>query len=181
MWGFIWRNCKDLSASALRILYCSLVRSHLEYCSSVWCPIYNVDSLLLEKVQKKFLRTIEFKMGHRHVRGEYSWIMSCFNIQELGIRRSINDAHTLHNIINGRIDNSELLRRLTFLVPASGSCTTRSRNIFRIRLATSNLAKNHPLRRMMDAANRYTNDDKVEIFNSSVSKFRKQILKYFGF
>ena len=37
--GLIKRTCKDLKdETTLKTLYCSLVRSNLEYCSAVWCP-----------------------------------------------------------------------------------------------------------------------------------------------
>ena len=39
MLGLIKRTCMDLKdESTLKTLYCSLVRSNLEYCSVVWCP-----------------------------------------------------------------------------------------------------------------------------------------------
>ena len=124
MWDFVWRNGKDLSLQALKILYCSLVRSQFDYFSSVSSPIYSTDCQLLENVQKKFLRTLEFKLGRSHVRGNYSWIMNAFNIQTLNIRRCISDACVLHSIINNSIDNSFLLARLSFLVPTIDSCST---------------------------------------------------------
>jgi len=37
-------------------LYKSLVRPHLDYCTSVWSPHYNKDKLLLERVQHRFTR-----------------------------------------------------------------------------------------------------------------------------
>ena len=39
MLGLIKRTCKGLNdLKTLRTLYCSLVRSNLEYCSVVWSP-----------------------------------------------------------------------------------------------------------------------------------------------
>ena len=174
MWGFIWRHCKELSPVALRTLYCSLVRSHLEYCGSVWSPIYNVDVELLEKVQKKFLRSLEFRIGYKHIKGDYNWIMHSFNITQLSVRRHISDACVLHNIIHGFIENSDLLARLSFLVPFSNSRSTRSRNIFRVANVSTNLCRNHPLHRMMMAANRLSNGN-VLVFNSNFNKFRRQV------
>ena len=85
MWGFIWRNCHELSPLVLKSLYCSLVRTHLDYCSPVWSPLYNVDRVLLENAQKKFLRALEFKVGFKHIKGDYNWIQHHFNIQPLYI------------------------------------------------------------------------------------------------
>jgi len=39
-------------------LYKSLVRPHLEYCTSVWSPHYCKDKELIERVQRRFTRMI---------------------------------------------------------------------------------------------------------------------------
>src|SRR5699024_10332195 len=117
MWGFIWRNCKEMSSNALKILYCSLVRSVLEYCSPIWYPIYNTDVTLIERVQKKFLRSIEFKEHHLHQRGDYEWVMSLLNIKSLESRRNAFDLCTLHALVNCNLISSDLLAKLVFLIP----------------------------------------------------------------
>ena len=62
MLGFIKRNTKDfLNIPSIKLLYCSLVRPHLEYCSSVWSPSYNVHIQAIDRVQHKFLRYIAYK------------------------------------------------------------------------------------------------------------------------
>ena len=56
------RNYKDIGREAFLLLYKHLVRSHLEYCNSVWAPYkkYYIDKL--EKVQKRATKMIpEFK------------------------------------------------------------------------------------------------------------------------
>lgn len=43
MLGFVFRVCRDMSAiRAFKTLYCSLIRSILEYCCPVWSPFYQV-------------------------------------------------------------------------------------------------------------------------------------------
>mgnify|MGYP005984779907 FL=1 len=180
MWGFIWRHSSDLSPSALKSLYCSLVRSNFDYCSPVWSPIYKVDSERLEKVQKKFLRTMEFKSGHRHVKGSYNWIMNMLDIQSLFRRRLIADACFLHGIINGHIDQPYLLGKLSFLLPVISSRITRSKNIFRVPTSSTTLAHYHPLKRMMKAANEYSNRSEISVFELSKARFRSQISLYYN-
>lgn len=60
MLGFIKRNCAGLvDSEALLRLYCSLVRSHLCYCSQVWAPQSVVNLLfLIEHVQRRATRFI---------------------------------------------------------------------------------------------------------------------------
>ncbi|KAJ3647015.1 hypothetical protein Zmor_024566 [Zophobas morio] len=180
MWGLIWRICKDLSPLSLKTLYCPLVRSKLEYFSPVWTPIYKVDLEMLEKIQKRFLRMIEFKVGHRHIIGDYSWVMYTFNIPPLSVRRRVYDACVLYGLINGRIDNPHLLSELSFIVPVSNSRLTRSRIIFRVTPALTNIAKNHPRRRMMLAANDLAGRREISIFDSTLSSFRHNVLLFYN-
>jgi hypothetical protein len=55
MLGFLQRNCGGiLNIKALKLLYMSLVRSHLYYCSQLWAPQTVIkDLLLIENVQIK--------------------------------------------------------------------------------------------------------------------------------
>lgn len=55
--GFIFRVAKNFSdIHCLKSLYCSLVRSILEYCSAVWSSAYCNGSERIESVQRRFLR-----------------------------------------------------------------------------------------------------------------------------
>jgi len=51
--GIIKRNVKYLTISSFVILYMTIVRSHLDYCSAVWWPYKKGDIDLLERVQKR--------------------------------------------------------------------------------------------------------------------------------
>jgi len=53
MLGIIKRNFKYLTVSTFVLLYNSMVRSQLVYCSSVWTQYKKGD---IEKVQKKLLK-----------------------------------------------------------------------------------------------------------------------------
>jgi len=55
MLGVIKRNFKYLTVSTFVLLYKSMVRSHLNYCSSVWAPYMKGDIEATEKVQKGLL------------------------------------------------------------------------------------------------------------------------------
>jgi len=39
-------------------LYKTLVRPQVEYCSSVWSPLYKEDKELIEKIQHRFTKMI---------------------------------------------------------------------------------------------------------------------------
>ena len=60
MLGLIKRTCKDLKDTAtLKTLFCSLVRSNLEYCSVVWSPFTkrNIDNIDKHRANKFILKS----------------------------------------------------------------------------------------------------------------------------
>ena len=58
MLGVINRNVVYKSAEVITKLYCAFVRPHLEYCVQAWCPIYEKDSWLLKRVQKRATKMV---------------------------------------------------------------------------------------------------------------------------
>ena len=67
MLGIVKRNFTFISRKCFIILYKSLVRSHLEYASSVWYPKRKMDVDKLERVQK---RATKLKLKYRRYRGD---------------------------------------------------------------------------------------------------------------
>jgi len=56
MLGLIKRTIKCRSVDEMLLLYKSLVRPHVEYCSSVWSPYFKKDKNQIEKIQHQFTR-----------------------------------------------------------------------------------------------------------------------------
>ena len=77
MLGLIKRNFKYLTTESFTLLYKNMVRSQLDYCSSVWSPYRKGDIEALEKVQKKATKILpqfknlkyedRLKIGRAHV------------------------------------------------------------------------------------------------------------------
>ena len=66
MLGLIKRTCKDLKDTAtLKTLFCSLVRSNLEYCSVVWSPFIKRNIDKLERIQHRATKFI-LKSNDQH-------------------------------------------------------------------------------------------------------------------
>jgi hypothetical protein len=64
MLGFIYRNTKNFKKiNSMKILYFSLVRSHLEFGSMFWSPNYALYINQIENVQYKFLKLICNKLN----------------------------------------------------------------------------------------------------------------------
>ena len=66
MLGVIKRNFRHLTISTFVLLYKSMVRSHLDYCSSVWAPYMKGDIKALERVQGNQLKS-SAKMRHINI------------------------------------------------------------------------------------------------------------------
>ena len=59
--GFVLRNGREFDAAeTLRHLYRAFVRSHLEYASVVWSSLYNGYISALERIQRRFLKSVAF-------------------------------------------------------------------------------------------------------------------------
>jgi len=63
IFGMIKRNISVRSAESMLILYKTLVRPILDYCSPVWRPYLKKDIVLLEKIQKRFTKVVEGCQG----------------------------------------------------------------------------------------------------------------------
>ena len=131
MLGFVKRCTKDFtSLSAIRLLYCTLIRPLLEYASSVWNPIYACHIHSLEQVQRKFLRYMAFKAGIHPIEGyryDYSILYERFSLAPLKVRREHRDLKNLYNIYHSTFFCPDLLQSIGILVP---SRNTRSHQLF---------------------------------------------------
>lgn len=175
MLGFIKRNCHDFkSPNTLKLLYCSLVRPHLEYCSSIWSPYYNNYKEKIERVQNKFLRFLGFKI--RAITGNngfynYEEIRAYINITTLEERRYHHDLKMLYNLLNGTANSNHLLSKIGFKVPSYATRGATERN-FHVPFHRCNYGLNEPMTRMLRLANQ--NSDRLD-FTSTYSKFIRDL------
>jgi len=102
--GFIKRNTTLFtSATYLRTLYFSLVRSIIEYGSVVWFPYLACDQLRLEQVQNRFLSFIAFLLNIEHTPHDYNVIRSILNIPTLASRGEHADLMFITSLLNGTV------------------------------------------------------------------------------
>lgn len=119
MLGFVIRNCKVFRRYKTKILiYNSLVRSVLEYCTVVWRPHYATHSLRLERVQKRFLRHLSFSADKAIKAASYNVRLRHFRMQSLESRRNIADVMFLFKVLRNDIDCPQLLATLSLRAPA---------------------------------------------------------------
>jgi len=162
-------------ADTLKLLYCTLVRSQLEYASVVWDPYQQNHNLLLERIQHRFLRNISFKLGKRmkFTDHNYDYLLADLNLMTLANRRILLGLSLLHKLLSGAIDCPELLEGIYLHVPLR---SLRFKTLFHVELHRTSYGANKPLNRLSSLANDFS--DRVDFFYTSFSSFRTIISRH---
>jgi ribonucleases P/MRP protein subunit RPP40 len=169
--GFMIRSCSQFSNIKIaKILYCSYVRSCLEYCSQVWYPQYGVYINRLETIQRKFLRYLQFKCkGHER---EYTERCRKHHILPLVQRRQIADIVTLVKIAQSIIDSPHLLSLINLRVP---NRSTRRHDTLIASVCNTNYRNNSFFIRSVNSFNKLVDTTSLDIFNSAPNKFKQAL------
>jgi len=101
MIGIINRNFKWLSISSFVLLYKCMVRSHLEYCNSVWAPYRKMDIEDLEKVQRRATKILPALK-----KLPYEERLKKCGLTTLKFRRLRGDMIEAYKIITAKYDNT---------------------------------------------------------------------------
>lgn len=149
--GFIKRISADFKlSSSLKTLYCSFVRSVLEYGLVIWDPCTLDGSCQLERVQRKFLKFATFALHIECAPHEYEPVLQRLCLSTLCDRRKQGNLAFLSKLLNGEVDAPVLLSKVNFRVPTFYS---RFSVPFRVPFSRSNYLSNCPTVRMMKLAN----------------------------
>ena len=107
--GLIKRTCRGWKdTETLKTLYCTLVRSQVEYGSVVWSPYTSRNNDKLERIQR---RGTKFILGQNDI--SYEDRLKCLNMLSLEKRRYFFDVVFLYKALNGYL-NIELTPLLNF-------------------------------------------------------------------
>lgn len=118
--GLIRRHASEFTdIYALKTLYCSLVRSILEYAAPVWSPYYAAPTLSIERVQKKFIRFALRLLPWNDPNNlpDYSDRCKLISLELLSVRRVELQRLFVFDILTGTIDCPTLLEQIPFYVP----------------------------------------------------------------
>lgn len=155
MSGFIKRNCKSFkSPDTLLMLYQSLVRSQLEYCSQVWSPHTKSYTDKIERIQKSFLNFLSFNYNVIDVKSSYADKCKAFKLVRLDVRRNVLDLSFLHSIVNATINDAYLLAQLPFHAPYR---KTRNTQCFKPPVCRLNIRKFSYMPRVVQTFNNLSN------------------------
>ena len=143
--GFIRRNTRSFrNVYCLKALYCTLVRSLLEYCVQVWAPYFTTHSDRIERIQKSFVR---FALRHLPWNNPtllppYAERCRLINLPTLSARRTMLQRLFVFDLLNNNIDCSNLLGRLRFNAPRR---RYRHHEFFRSSFNRTVYGQNNPL------------------------------------
>jgi hypothetical protein len=155
MFGFVKRNCREFNdPTCLKILYCSLIRSLVEYGSIIWNPYQTGHITKIEKIQKRFLIMMRYKL--KKIDTPTKTLANELNLQSLENRRFNNDIIFLYKLLNNLIDCPELLAKIPFYIPKH---TLRYTNTFYIQSQKQNYSHYAPLNRILLNGNTINNFD----------------------
>jgi len=101
MLGMINRNFKDLDKFSFILLYKCLVRSHLEFAHSVWCPYKKGLIFEIEKIQKRATKLVQGCKGKN-----YKERLQLLNLPTLKFRRLRGDMIEVYRILHNLYDDS---------------------------------------------------------------------------
>ena len=157
MLGFVLRQCHDFKdVEVLKIVYYSLIRSHLEYCCPIWSPHYGVHISRLERVQMKFVNFLLFKLRIDKAPLSHDERRIIVGMDSLELRRIKLTLTFGHKILINRIDCTDLLAFLNFRVPARD---TRLRETFHLNASRTDVGINEFCNRFMRLYNKYIPHD----------------------
>ena len=169
--GFIMRLSKCFTdAKTLKILYCTFVRSQLEYASQIWSPRYHKYIDRIENIQRRFIKYLCFhqKITYRSV--DYLRLCRKYHILPLIDRRKIADCLFLLKIFRNNIDSPELLSKFYFNVPCK---TFRFNPPICVPHSSSNYRQNSYIVRVSKYFNEICKRHDLDLFTTSVNSARR--------
>ena len=99
--GFLRRNLHHASSETKANAYITLVRPHLEYCSTVWNPYHQDDIYKIEMVQRRAAR---FATNRYHNTSSVTSMLHDLGWYTLERRRNHQQLIFLYKIINGHVE-----------------------------------------------------------------------------
>lgn len=157
-------------------LFKALVRSHLEYCPSIWNPHYDCHIQRIERIQKRFLYLLTSFMGKRNELMHYTDRLKFFKLKNLADRRRVADLTFLYKLLNGHIQIPDILALVKFNIPRP-SYRCRNYRFLYIKRHRTEMGKHSPLTRMSRLCNQLWLDCGIDIFEKSLIVFKKRVVE----
>ncbi|KAI5739160.1 hypothetical protein M8J77_015777 [Diaphorina citri] len=133
--GMVIRFCKMIEdPDAILLLYNTIVRSKIEYCSPIWTPKTQTAMYDIERVQRCFVRYLFQKLNGFYPKYpnyiEYETLIENLPIESLVSRLKNNQIKYLKNILTNRVNSSELTSNIKFRVADARLRDNPDNNLF---------------------------------------------------
>lgn len=171
--GFIMRSCQDFKdPKTLIMLFNSLVRSKLEYCSVIWNPHNSTDIVKIERVQRKFVKQLFYRKLIPNSPPEWDYPTSCeiLDITPLEHRRVINGLSFAVKSLRKISDSQQYIHLFT---ANSQPHNTRTSRDYILAKSRTEVGLNSPVNTLLSHLNLYC--DGCDIYNSIFSTVMSQI------
>ncbi|KAF9808149.1 hypothetical protein SFRURICE_008652 [Spodoptera frugiperda] len=179
--GFVLRNCRDFrTAHAIKVIFNALVRSKLETSSCVWNPHETTYVLVLEKVQKAFLRNL-YKRLHGYYPYLYptKFLLGCLGYNSLEVRRARNQLAVACKTLRGSIDAPDLLEALSRLYVPDNYCRGKKHRLFAVPSCRTVARAKSPIPRTLAALNGLLDANPTnDLFVDGWKEILSECLKY---
>lgn len=168
MLGFIFRSLNKFKRiETYKLLYFTYVRSQLEYCTPIWNPHYNVYIEMIERVQRRFTRSV-FRKFRYIPEKHYSMRNMRLGILSLEDRRILTDEITLYKIQTSNLGTT-LYESLSHNIPLR--TTRHNNNIFYLPFVTTNVEYYSPMHRIQRQHDSIFNN--LELNEPSLTTFKR--------
>lgn len=177
--GFMLRTVRGFTnVKAIIALYNALVRSQLECNAVIWSPHEAKYSLMLERVQNKFIRYL-----YSRYYGVYPFyplmyptlfILGMVGYNELRVRRDLTMTSYLFQILRGKLHNIIILGQLSLCVPDRYVWRRRRPRLLVEPRGRTNLLGEAPLTRALRTLNLIA--EETDLFWCTLGEFTRKAL-----
>ncbi|CAH2109000.1 unnamed protein product [Euphydryas editha] len=172
--GFLLRTVRNFTnIAAIIALYNALVRSQLECNAVIWAPHETKYSLMLERIQNKFIRFLYFRLY-----GVYPFyplmyptlfVLGMVGYNELRVRRELALVLYLFRLIRGKVHHADILCLLCLCVPDRYVWRRRRPHLLAVPRGRTKLLNEAPLMRALRTLNLVA--EEMDIFICTLSEF----------
>jgi len=121
--GFVKQVASEFKlVSSSKVLYCSLVRTILEYGSVIWDPQMACNSVMLERVQRQFFNYFGNTLKIECPNHDYKPVLKFLKLYTLANHRQAANLTFLAKLLQGKIDSPYLLSQVSIPSPNLSPC-----------------------------------------------------------
>ena len=143
--SLITRTCSELTdPMCVKSIFCAIVRSCLEYCCPIWCPLGVGDINRLEAIQRRITRYAVRLLPWQphHTRPSYHQRCLLLGLEPLCSRRKNAQCLIIFRLLTGEIDSPASLANINLF---AGCRILRSNFHLRVPRARNNHSQGHPI------------------------------------